>query len=167
MLQGCCLQKPTKYDVNRNSSELFLPDKPVDQVQCYTLKLAKTLSGASIVVIAGEHRAQTNKQTESGQTDRRTDGQTERRTNKHFRAAFPSAAAAVASLFNGSDLCRLATIWGTAAARHCCCIPSTAAAAAKLLLGVRLWQKLQTSRGREQRSLFDGNLFIKWGQNWI
>lgn len=94
VMHGCCLEKPTtKYDVNRNSSESFLPDKPVDQVHCPTLKLAKTLSGASIVVIAGEHKAQTNKQ-----TDRETDKQTERRTNKHFRAAFPSAAAAVASL---------------------------------------------------------------------
>lgn len=81
MLQGCCLQKPTKYDVNRNSSELFLPDKPVDQVQCYTLKLSKTLSGASIVVIAGEHRAQTNKQTESGQTDGRTNRPKDEQTN--------------------------------------------------------------------------------------
>lgn len=97
VLQGCCLEKPTKYDVNKNSSESFIPDKPVDQVHCSTLKLAKPLSGAPIVVIAGEHKALTNKQT-NRQTDRETGKQTERRTNKHFRAAFPSAAAAVASL---------------------------------------------------------------------
>lgn len=119
MLQGCCLQKPTKYDVNRNSSELFLPDKPVDQVQCYTLKLSKTLSGASIVVIAGEHRAQTNKQTESGQTDRRTDEQTDRKTNKQtFSGRFSKCCCSCCL-----SLQRLRFMPSSHNLRHCSCPP--------------------------------------------
>lgn len=171
VMHGCCLEKPTtKYDVNRNSSESFLPDKPVDQVHCPTLKLAKTLSGASIVVIAGEHKAQTNKQTDR-QTERRTNRPKDEQTNI-FGPLF-QVLLQLLPLFNWSDLCCLATIWGTAAARccccWCCCMPSAAAAAtaAKLLLGVRLWQKLLTTRGEEERSLLERSLLIMWGQNWI